>query len=250
MLIFDHVSVSYGKNTVLRDVCFSLHPGRITVLLGKNGIGKSTLLRCLSGLQTYTGSILLAGEDLRTLSARERAKRIGILPQLLPQTAFSCRTLVSLGRNPYTNASGRLSAADREQVERAMERAGVSALADRNADTLSGGEKQRVFLAMLLAQDTPVLLLDEPASFLDTDARRRLFSVLRSLADDGRTVLAVLHDLTEAMELADDVVILAEHTSVFSGSRALCLETGMPETWFGVKRYFCTNDTGGMLFFR
>ncbi|MBQ3176559.1 MAG: ABC transporter ATP-binding protein [Clostridia bacterium] len=251
MLNFHDVSVSYGNRTVLEHISFTLTPGRITVLLGSNGAGKSTLLRCVNGMQTYTGRIFLQDTDLKTMSSRERAKHIGILPQILPQTGFSCRTLVSLGRNPYTGTAGRLSVSDRNRVQMAMETAGTAEFADRHADTLSGGEKQKVFLAMLLAQDPSVMLFDEPCSFLDTAARGQVFSILRDLAYcHGKTVLLVLHDLSEALEIADDVLILAERTIVFSGSRTECLETEAVEKWFGVKRYFCTNGTDSRIFFR
>ena len=251
MLTFDHVSVSCGKKELLHSVSFGLVPGRITVLLGANGVGKSTLFRCVSGLQSYTGTISLAGQDLKTISPVQRARQVGLLPQILPQTGFPCRTLVSLGRNPYTNAAGRLTDADRAQIEKAMALAGVSEFAKRNADTLSGGERQRVFLAMLLAQDPAVLLLDEPASFLDTAARGQLFALLRNLAvAEGKSVLLVLHDLTEAMETADDVVLLSDRTVFFSGRREDCLESGALEKCFGVQRYFCTNGTDERIFFR
>lgn len=251
MLHFDDISVTCGKQTILERVSFSLRPGRITVLLGSNGAGKSTLLRCIAGTCMYSGTISLQGTDLQTMSPGMRARHVGILPQILPQTAFPCRTLVSLGRNPYTDAAGRLSDADRKQVQTAMELAGVTAFADRPADTLSGGEKQRIFLAMLLAQNPDVMLLDEPASFLDTAARKELFSLLRTLAvHNGKTVLLVLHDLSEAMEIADDVLILAQRTIVYSGSRDACLNAGAVEKWFGVQRYFCTNGDQHRIFFR
>jgi len=251
MLHFDHVSVSYGKKAILEKVSFTLLPGRITVLLGNNGAGKSTLLRCINGLQNYTGSITFQGTDLSTMSPRERARHIGILPQILPQTGFPCRTLVSLGRNPYIGTTGRLSVEDRKQVQLAMDLAEVSDFAERSADTLSGGEKQRVFLAMLLAQNPDILLLDEPASYLDTMARGHLFKLLRDLADHhGKAVLLVLHDLSEALETADNVLILADRTIVFSDTRESCLESNAVEKWFGVERYFCTNGVSDKIFFQ
>lgn len=251
MLHFDTVSVSHGKRNILEQISCALSPGRITVLLGSNGAGKSTLLRCVSGVQDYTGTISLQGRDLKTMSPAKRAKHIGILPQILPQTGFPCRTLVSLGRNPYTDAAGRLSDTDKEHVQLAMELAGVAEFADRPADTLSGGEKQRVFLAMLLAQDPDVMLLDEPASFLDTAARTELFTLLQNLAvHNGKTVMLVLHDLSEALEIADDVLILAQRKVAFSGSRDACLHAGAVEKWFGVQRYFCTNGDDSRIFFR
>ncbi|MBR4960548.1 MAG: ABC transporter ATP-binding protein, partial [Clostridia bacterium] len=248
---FDALRVCRGGQVILKDVSFSLRPGRITVLLGKNGAGKSTLFGCLNGLVPYTGEILLDGLPLSRISPEARAKRIGILPQFLPASGFSVRTLVSLGRNPYVGAGGRLSAEDREAVENAMVSAGISGFEDRRADTLSGGERQRAYLAMILAQDTPFIALDEPASHLDADASRRMLSLLRELADHhGKTLLVILHDLTEALALADDAVILADHTCVFSGTTEECLASRMPEKFFGVHRYICTNGEENRIFFR
>ncbi len=251
MLTIRDLGVSLGSQVILDHVSFSLSPGKITVLLGKNGAGKTTLINCINGLQRYTGEILLDGIPMENDPALVKAKKIGIFPQFLPQTGFTVRSLVSIGRSPYTGPTGRLSAADREAVENAMVLTGVQALAGRSVCSLSGGEKQRAYLAMVLAQDTPVILFDEPASYLDTDARRHLLTLLRELSDkQKKTLLVILHDLTEALELADDVVILADHTSVFTGSVKECLDLCMPEKWFGAERYFCTNGEKNRFFFR
>lgn len=251
MLTVENLGVTKGSRAILRDVSFALRPGKVTVLLGKNGAGKTTLFRCVNGLQRYSGRTLLEGIPVENFSASEKAKKIGVLPQFLPGSGFTVRTLVSLGRNPYTGSAGRLSAADREAVENAMELVHVQDFADRTVESLSGGEKQRAYLAMLLAQDTPLMLLDEPASSLDTDARRQLLELLRTLADrQNKTLLVILHDLTEAFTLADDVLILADGTCVYSGTAEDCLTTGEPERWFGVRRYTCTEDGESRIFFR
>lgn len=250
MLAFSHVSVRTGKTEILRDVDFSLTPGRITVLLGKNGSGKSTLLQCVNRMRRYDGTILLAGADIASLSPVERARRVALFPQFLPETAFTVETLVSLGRSPYTGPDGRLSAADREAVQDAMALAGVTEYRQRTVSSLSGGEKQRAWLAMVLAQDTPLLLLDEPASFLDTDARRELYEILRLLVRErGKTVLTVLHDLNEAVRLGEDVVVLADHTACFRGSFGECLDCGVLERIFSVRRFTVTDEDGSHLFF-
>ncbi|MBR5445736.1 MAG: ABC transporter ATP-binding protein [Clostridia bacterium] len=251
MLTFEELGVSRGGRVILEKVSFSLRPGKITVLLGKNGAGKSTLIGCLNGLVPYSGQIFLDGQPLAQYPAAERAKRIGILPQFLPSSGFPVRTLVSLGRNPHIGSSGRFSAADRKAVEDAMVLAGIDGFADRRTDTLSGGEKQRAYLAMVLAQDTPILVLDEPASHLDADVLRRLMTLLRELADrHGKTLLVILHDLTEALALADDIVVFDNHTCVFSGTAEEWLDSPVPETIFGVRRYVCTNEGEKQIFFR
>ena len=164
MLEFDRVSVDHRGKTILKEVSFSLRPHRITVLLGRNGSGKSTLIRCVNGLQRHTGEIRLDGVSLALTPPRERARKIGILPQILPETALTVRALAALGRNPYVDAAGRLSPEDRRMVAEALRAAGMEDFADRSLRELSGGERQRAFLAMLLAQNTRILLMDEPTT--------------------------------------------------------------------------------------
>lgn len=247
MLTFENLSVSFGDRQILDRVSFALPPGKITVLLGQNGVGKSTLLRCVNGLCPYSGRILLDGTPLSTQSERARARQIGILPQVLPSTNFTVQTLVELGRNPYIGTTGRLSDMDRAQVANAMDTAKVQAFAHRSVDTLSGGERSRVFFAMLLSQDPAVFLLDEPFAALDAPSQKQFCALLRSLTENnGKTILLILHDLTEAVEIADHVVILQEGAVSFVGSREDCLAEGAIEKAFAVRRYVCED----VIFFR
>ena len=161
------------KKQVLRDVKFCLPEG-VIALLGRNGSGKSTLLHCIAGALPFEGSVKLDGKELKGLPARERAKLLSILPQMLPSPDLPAEEVVGFGRSPY---SARLSAKEREEVRAAMQKLGIGELAKRRVSTLSGGEKQKVFLAMLLVQDTPLVLLDEPiprSSF--STSRRRIWT--------------------------------------------------------------------------
>ena len=248
MLEFDRMSVDHRGKTILKEVSFSLRPHRITVLLGRNGSGKSTLIRCVNGLQRHTGEIRLDGVSLALTPPRERARKIGILPQILPETALTVRALAALGRNPYVDAAGRLSPEDRRMVAEALRAAGMEDFADRSLRELSGGERQRAFLAMLLAQNTRILLMDEPTTYLDVDARRELRDLIRTLArKQKKTLLVVLHDLNEAMELADDVVILENGETRFCGDVQACLDAHMLEDCFHVARRDCL---GGGVFYQ
>ena len=248
MLEFHNLSVTYGKKAVLDGVCFALRHGKITALLGKNGSGKSTLLSCVNRLAAYSGRITLDGKDIVAIPPRLRAREVAIFPQILPDTPFSVRELAALGRNPYVGADGRLSAADRETVTHALDMAGVSHLANRAVNTLSGGERQRAFLAMVLAQDTPSVLLDEPATFLDADAARDLYTLVTDLSRvHQRTVLAVMHDLSAAVDVADDIVILDGGRVAFHGTAEECLASHAIETIFSVKAHVCEDGT---VFFR
>ena len=248
MLQIKHLSVTRGKRTILSDICFSPRQGKITALLGKNGSGKTTLLSCINRLCPYSGDILLNGTSLSHLSPRERARQIALFPQILPDTPLTVRELTDLGRNPHVGPDGRLSPRDHEAVVRAMTLAGISHLADRPCNTLSGGERQRAFLALLLAQDSPILLLDEPATFLDADAARELYALIASLArDHGKTVVAVMHDLSAAVSLADDILLLDSGHIAFSGDARRCLDSGILQSTFSVSIHRCED---GNIFFR
>ena len=174
-----HISLAYGDRRLLEDVSADFAPQTLTALIGRNGTGKSTLLRAIAGL----GPV-----------------RIANLP---------CRDVVALGRAPYTDWIGRMQAADRAAVDRALELVGMSAFARKTMDRMSDGECQRVMIARALAQDTPVILLDEPTAFLDLPNRYELASLLRRLArDEGKCILFSTHDLDIALSLCDAVALI------------------------------------------
>lgn len=238
MLEIKNLSVSYGCKQVLDDVSFSLRLHRLTVLVGRNGAGKSTLFGCVNQQVVYSGTVSYAGKNLAHLPPRERAKAIAILPQSLPTPHITGREMVALGRNPYLDFTGRLTAADKQAVEDALQAADAASLADRYADTLSGGEKQRLSLAMILAQNTPTALLDEPTAHLDLGYEAAFLELLRRLKKERKkTFLLILHDLNLAAAYADDLIVLDGGKVVFAGDKAECLERGILEKTFGLKRY-------------
>lgn len=238
MLEFKNVSVRFGRKQALEDVSFSLRPHRLTVLVGRNGSGKSTLLNCANQQIPYTGEILEGEKNLALLSPRERAKTISILPQTMPAPHITAREMVAFGRNPYLDFTGRLTDKDRSAVEAALADANAADLAERYADTLSGGELQRVRLAMILAQNTPIALLDEPTAHMDQCHEGDFLEMLTDLKRRRKkTFLVILHDLTLAAEYADDVVVLEEGRVVFGGTKEDCLARGIIEKTFGLKRY-------------
>ena len=233
------VKVKYGKKEVLHSVSFTAEPSRITVILGKNGCGKSTLLRAVSGLIPYDGSISVDGNEIRSIDTARRARCIALMPQMLRSPGITVRQLVSYGRNPYTGRMGILSPADREKVEEVMEKTGISALAESYLGCISGGERQKAYFAMLLAQDTPNLLLDEPGAHLDTEYMKNLCDFLRAERDAGKTVVAVLHDINRAIELADLITVLHNGARVFCGTPKEFCAGDIPETVFGLQRLEC-----------
>jgi len=201
----------YNGRQVLDDVDFTVQDGSVTVLLGPNGSGKSTLLKTLARtLAPDAGKVLLDGTNIHRQSTRAVAQRLGILPQSpSAPDGLTVRELVGLGRFPYQSLMRQWSRHDEAAVEEAMAVADVAAFADRPVDALSGGQRQRCWIAMVLAQETELLLLDEPTTFLDLKVQVDLLELLVSLAhQQGRTLLVVLHDLNLAAAYADRLVMM------------------------------------------
>ena len=200
----------YGAREVLRGVDLAIGPG-LCALVGPNGAGKSTLIRALAGLlPPRDGAVSLDGVDLRTMSRRAIARRIAVVPQVFDTLfPFTVREVVMLGRTARLRPFAGPEDADRLAVARSLERLELDALAHRRIDELSGGERQRAVLAMALAQESDVLLLDEPTVHLDPAHQRATLALVRDLARrDGTAVAAVLHDLNLASALAERIVIV------------------------------------------
>lgn len=211
-LTFENLSVHYAgrPQPALQQVTFAAEPARVTAVVGPNGSGKSSLVRTLLRRAPVTGGRVLLGDaDLSLLDPRERARQVAVVPQREePGMPLSVRELVMLGRHPRQGAFGGPSAADREQVEQALRQAGIAEAIDRSTDSLSGGEWQRVRIARALAQDTRVLVLDEPTTFLDIAHEMAVFELVDSLAREGRTVLLVSHQLNLVARFAEHIVLL------------------------------------------
>lgn len=239
MIECKNVTVKYGKREILHSVTFTAEPSRITVILGKNGSGKSTLLRAAAGLIPYGGSIALDGGEARPMNPAKRARHVSLMPQLLRSPDITVRRLVSYGRSPYTGFTGVLSPADREAVESVMKKTGISALADSHLGRISGGERQKAYFAMLLAQNTPNMLLDEPGAHLDAEYMKSLGDFLREERGGGKTVIAVLHDINRAVELADRMIVMHEGFLIFDGTPREFCDKSIPEDLFGMRRLEC-----------
>ena len=205
------LSFAYDEALVLRDLTLELRPAELTAVVGPNGAGKSTLMAVLAGLQSsYQGSCRFDGREIRDWNKRELARRAAFVPQSLRlEFPFTAEQVVYMGRTPYCNGLFE-SPGDRDAVRRAMEQTDSAAFAERPFRELSGGERQRVALASALAQQPEALLLDEPTTFLDLKHQIHLYRLLRELAHDGKTVVAITHDLNLAAAYADRVIALAD----------------------------------------
>jgi iron complex transport system ATP-binding protein len=208
----DDLAVTLGGASVLDGVSTTVRAGRLVGLVGPNGAGKTTLLRAIrGGLDPDRGAVRLCGRRVDALDSRTASRLVATVPQSTAVTFdFTVRELVAMGRTPHVGRLETRTETDRQAVEDAMVRAGVTDLADRPVTDVSGGERQRVFLARALAQDTPVLLLDEPTSDLDVNHQVRALELVRDLADDGRTVVAAIHDLDLAARYCDELRLLHE----------------------------------------
>jgi iron complex transport system ATP-binding protein len=242
-LRLDTVSVSLGGRRAVADVSLAVPAGTLLAVVGPNGAGKTSLLRALAGLVPHAGTIRFGGADLGALSAGERARRIGYLPQGADFAwALSVRDAVGLGRLPHGDPFGRLSPGDREAVDEALQRLDLTGFADRAVTALSGGERSRVMLARVLATQAPLLVLDEPTAALDAAHQFEVMDLMRALAAEGSTVVAVLHDLTLAARFADQVLVLDEGRAVASGQPETALtEARLAET-FGLSSMSVTID--------
>ena len=203
---------AYRKTPVLSDVTFDAAPGELLAILGPNGVGKTTLFRCILGEQKrYSGTIVIDGTDARTLSARETAHRVAYIPQT-HGVMFRCtvRDMVLMGTS-HTLSLFSVPGKEQERIAAsAMERLGIAALSDRMFDTLSGGEQQLVYIARALAQQTKILLMDEPTASLDYGNRLSVLSAAKDLCRDGYTVLLSTHDPQHALWYADRVLALSD----------------------------------------
>jgi len=241
MLRIENLSAFYGKKQALFDLSFTVERGRFTVILGANGSGKSTLMSALTSGVAYSGKITLDGRDISAIPPRERAKNISFLPQNLPVTQFSVRETVTFGREPYI--SFKPTDGDVEIVDRAIEKCGISHLSGKKLTEISGGERQMAYLAMTLAQDAEIMLLDEPTTYMDASRARRFLDILKESISEGKSVVAVMHDLTQAVKYADDIVLIDSGKLIFAGTREECIESGVIERVMGVEKHSLDDGT-------
>jgi iron complex transport system ATP-binding protein len=228
------VSVRLGATQALRGVSFTAERGSWVSLIGPNGAGKTTAIRALCGLVSYEGEVLVDGVDARARGRRELARLCAFVPQL-PETPpeLTVAEYVLLGRTPHLGYFGVEGDADRTAAERALGRLDLLAFAPRPLGSLSGGELQRVVLARALAQEAPVLLLDEPTTALDLGRQQQVLELVDSLRGDDLTVVSTMHDLTLAGQYADRLVLLDTGAVVAEGSAAEVLSAQNLASYYG-----------------
>lgn len=237
MVELRHVTAGYGEKAVLHDLTLAFPPGSFTAILGPNGCGKSTLLKCAAGLLTpFSGT---------AAAPAPRARNVAYLPQSRPLPEMTALQLALHGRFPWLRWPRQYRERDYALARAALERLGIAGYADSHLSALSGGTRQKVYLAMALTQDAPTILLDEPTAFLDIGCQLELMKLCRELASEGRAVAAVLHDLPLALAHADRVAVLEEGRLVFTGSPDLALQSCVLDRVFGI-RVLQTDTPAGM----
>ena len=250
MMKLQNLRAGYDGRDVLHDLSLTAEAGKITVLIGPNGCGKSTLLKTVVGIVPSTaGSMEVSGVSADSLSPKQLARQVSYLPQTRRTPDISVLRMVLHGRFPYLSYPRRYRSEDMNIARQALRRMGLEDLENESVSRLSGGMQQKVCIAMALAQDTPVILMDEPTTFLDIGHQLQTLEIIRALADEGKTVLAVLHDLPQALRVADAVAVMADGRIVRCGTPDEIAADPITEQVFGVRlrsvstpdgrQYFC-----------
>lgn len=247
-LVAEHVTLAYDDRIIVEDLSVEIPTGQVTVIVGANACGKSTLLRALARLLTpRSGTVLLDGEAIRSTPTREVAQKLGILPQQpISPDGIVVSDLVARGRHPHQRWFRQWSNEDQEAVDRALADTRTSELADRSVDELSGGQRQRVWIAMALAQGTDILLLDEPTTFLDLAHQVEVLDLLAELnAERGRTIVCVLHDLNLASRYAHHLVAMRAGEIVAQGAPSDIVTEATVRDVFGLESRIVTDPIAG-----
>ena len=247
-LAADRLTLAYDKVEVARDLSLDIPTGKITCIVGANACGKSTLLRALARLlMPVTGSVLLDGQVIHTMPTREVATKLGILPQTpVAPEGITVADLISRGRHPHQTWLRQWTERDESVVVEAMRVTGTVELAERPVDELSGGQRQRAWIAMALAQDTDLMLLDEPTTYLDLAHQIDVLDLLVDLnRRHGRTIVLVLHDLNQAARYSDHLVAMKAGAVVASGTPAEVITEDLVADVFGLATRVVADEVSG-----
>lgn len=240
------LKVRRGDSEVIGDLDLDVAQGEWLAVVGPNGAGKTTLLHAIAGLLHFQGDIRLSGQDLRRLPRRRLARLVALMPQqpVVP-VGMAVRELIALGRTPFLGRFATESAVDRQAVDIEIARLGLTGLAERPADSLSGGELQRVMLARALCQEPRVILLDEPTSALDLGHQQSVLDLVDQMrAERGLTVVAAMHDLTLAGQYADRLLLIDRGTQVRNGPPSEVLSVGLLNQTYAARVEVLNRDSG------
>lgn len=236
MIEIRNLYAGYGEKTVLQDVNMNFEPGKITALIGPNGCGKSTLLKTIVRIHEHTaGEILVEGTPVRKMKSAELAKQVAYLPQSKKAPDISVLKMVLHGRFAYLGYPRKYRPQDVEIARKALVWAGMSEKEEELVSRLSGGMQQKVYIAMALAQDAQTILMDEPTTYLDVAHQLKLMDMAKNLAREGKAVVMVLHDLSQALRMADQVIVLKDGKVLQKGTPDEVYESGALQKAFGIE---------------
>lgn len=242
MIKIQNVCAGYSGKEVLHQMNLNFEPGKITVIIGPNGCGKSTLLKTLIRLNPLlSGSIMVDGRMIEDYSSSALAQKIAYISQSRKTPDISVQRMVLHGRFPYLKYPRRYRPEDFEAANQAMAWVNIETLAEKNVSELSGGTQQKVYIAMALAQDTPIILMDEPTVFLDISHQLKMLNMAKKLANEGKTVVMVLHDLTQAFAYADEIILMDDGCCLMQGTPEEVYHSGKIDAVFNIK--FCRIST-------
>lgn len=247
MLATQHLTLGYDREDIISGLSLELPDGQITALVGANGCGKSTLLRGIARLlRPRAGDILLDGQSIHQIPTRQLAAKLGVLPQApIAPEGLTVRELVAQGRYPHQRWYQQWSDDDERAAHRALEMTNTASIADRPVDSLSGGQRQRAWIAMALAQETDILLLDEPTTYLDLAHQVEVLDLLVDLNANGRTIIMVLHDLNHACRYADHLLAMKNGAVIAQGDPSRVITTDLVEEVFGLKTHIIPDPITG-----
>ena len=250
MVELKNVCAGYEGREVLHQINLKIEPGKVTVLAGPNGCGKSTLLKTMMGMLPKTaGEIRVDGKALEEYKTVELVQKIAYLPQSRNVPEISVLRMVLHGRFPYLKYPRRYSEQDMEIARKALQQVGMEQYAEESVSRLSGGMQQKVYIAMALAQDTPVILMDEPTSFLDIAHQMKLMEMAKELAAQGKAGVLSLHEISMALRGADQILVLSNGALVQSGSPEAVFSSGILTKVFGVEIKRVRTEEGWQYYF-
>lgn len=245
MIEVKNVSAGYGKEEILHGISFRAEEGKITTLIGSNGSGKSTLLKALLGLIPLKGGdIMIDGMSVKEMNRAEIARRVAYLPQGKNVPDISAGRMTLHGRFPYLSYPRRYRESDFRIAEEAMRQMGIWELADRQMSELSGGMRQKVYLAMALAQQAPAIVMDEPTTYLDIGQQLKFAEMIKKLSKSGKIIVLVLHDILLALKISDCIAAIQDGKMIRSGTPEEILRSDIMKELYGITVKSVRTETG------
>lgn len=245
MLKLEAITAGYHKEKIVQSINMEFHSGEITAIIGPNGSGKTTLIKSIVDLcDIYDGKVCLNGKSRGEIGAKEFAKKISYLPQRQSGGSITVSRLVLHGRFPYLTYPRQYKKEDYEHCHKAMEKMGILPIKDKKIESLSGGQRQKAYIAMALAGEMDVFLFDEPTTFLDIKYQLELLNIMEELKEQNKTVITILHDLNYAMQIADKVVVMNQGEAVFHGEPNELMKSNIIDKIFQVKSKRITDEEG------